>query len=262
MKIISKYSDYYDTALSLGIDESVVYIRKNKKVGFLTDEAYSRDSLFALDDVRRRSPNILNAIPSNIIKFYEDIQDFHINSSLNVSNGRLSCRFSLRSRYILFAGELVQMIFLEGSVGNGHNQTEVSECVYSYEQLIKCLSKYIDKRDINTYMKGNKRWSKASRESAFTNFFSIRKQGYEFFHHTLDAPIIELKKMSYIRNPCLKELNFARYYDAFTAFQNLSMFISGVLGGQSPKLVEIEDKYRIVSHGFDIKTSFRNRKEG
>ena len=57
-------------------------------------------------------------------------------------------------------------------------------------------------------------------------------------------------------NPKLKDLQFYKVFDAFTAFQELQMFISGVLGTGEKELIEIEDKYKIGQHGFD-KWSFR-----
>lgn len=55
----------------------------------------------------------------------------------------------------------------------------------------------------------------------------------------------------------LKKLGFAKAVDPYTAFQELSMWIGGVLGGTSPEMVKItDDKVLAESHGFD-KESFR-----
>ena len=52
----------------------------------------------------------------------------------------------------------------------------------------------------------------------------------------------------------LKQLGFAKALDPYTAFQELSMWIGGVLGGTSPEIVTIEeDKTLIENHGFDNK---------
>jgi len=56
----------------------------------------------------------------------------------------------------------------------------------------------------------------------------------------------------------LKQLDFARALDPYTAFQELSMWIGGVLGGTSPEIVTIkDDKTLIEGHGFDNRFSFR-----
>ncbi len=56
----------------------------------------------------------------------------------------------------------------------------------------------------------------------------------------------------------LKQIGFAKALDPYTAFQELSMWIGGVLGGTSPEIVTIkDDKTLIEGHGFDNKFSFR-----
>jgi hypothetical protein len=65
---------------------------------------------------------------------------------------------------------------------------------------------------------------------------------------------------SYLQiNPIgLKQLGFAKALDPYTAFQELSMWIGGVLGGTSPEIVTIkDDKVLIEGHGFDNRISFR-----
>lgn len=56
----------------------------------------------------------------------------------------------------------------------------------------------------------------------------------------------------------LKQIGFAKALDPYTAFQELSMWIGGILGGTSPEIVRItDDKVLIENHGFD-KHSFRS----
>lgn len=56
----------------------------------------------------------------------------------------------------------------------------------------------------------------------------------------------------------LKRFGFAKAVDPYTAFQELSMWIGGVLGGTSPEIVTIkDDKTLIEGHGFDNRFSFR-----
>lgn len=56
----------------------------------------------------------------------------------------------------------------------------------------------------------------------------------------------------------LKQIGFAKALDPYTAFQELSMWIGGVLGGTSPEIVRITDDIVLAeNHGFD-KHSFRS----
>jgi hypothetical protein len=62
-------------------------------------------------------------------------------------------------------------------------------------------------------------------------------------------------------NPLLKNYEFYKVFDAFQAFQEISMFMGGVLGRGEKEIVEVQDKYKITQHGFDYKWSFRKEPE-
>jgi hypothetical protein len=61
----------------------------------------------------------------------------------------------------------------------------------------------------------------------------------------------------FIINPLLKDYEFYKVYDSFRAFQEIQMFISGVLGIGEKDTIEISDKDKIEQHGYDKKWSFR-----
>ena len=54
----------------------------------------------------------------------------------------------------------------------------------------------------------------------------------------------------------LKEVEFFKKFDPWQAYQELSMYIGGVIAPESKPMIKIEDKYKIMEHGFD-KMSFR-----
>lgn len=57
-------------------------------------------------------------------------------------------------------------------------------------------------------------------------------------------------------NPCLKDAQFIRKMNPHTCFQELSMFIGGVMAhNDTPE--PVDNKYKIIAHGFDLKDSFR-----
>jgi hypothetical protein len=64
----------------------------------------------------------------------------------------------------------------------------------------------------------------------------------------------------FIINPILKDYEFYKIIDTFTAFQEISMFLGGVLGRGEKEIIEVDDKYKIKQHGFD-KWSFRKEPE-
>ena len=57
-------------------------------------------------------------------------------------------------------------------------------------------------------------------------------------------------------NPHYNDYEFYKVFDSFTAFQEIQMFMGGVLGSGEKEIVEVADKYKIGQHGFD-KWSFR-----
>lgn len=60
-----------------------------------------------------------------------------------------------------------------------------------------------------------------------------------------------------IINPRLKDWGFQSVKDPVTAFQEIYMYISGVLGVSVPKMVKITDKEMAKKRGHDDKYSFR-----
>jgi hypothetical protein len=138
--------------------------------------------------------------------------------------------------------------------------------VYSYDQLVDKLCKLSSKGDKIVLDKLNEcvyRYS--SKNNTYSDIvkkvlgLNVEHSKLLDIHHELNAPVILIRNRDYVLNPVLKDLSFARKYDSFTAYQDLEMFISGVMGGNSPMMITIEDKYRIQSHGFD-KYSFRKGK--
>lgn len=65
------------------------------------------------------------------------------------------------------------------------------------------------------------------------------------------------KDDAFIINPMLKDYEFYKAVDAFTAFTELQMYISGVLGTGEKEIIEISNENKIEQHGFDRKWSFR-----
>ena len=97
-----------------------------------------------------------------------------------------------------------------------------------------------------------------------------RKQSWLNFRFTIDdfrhyaSPIL-LLETEYVQdcgprltvNPVLKNYGFQRIMDPFTAFQEIQMFISGVLGSPEKETATISDVHRLEAAGFDKKWSFR-----
>ena len=84
--------------------------------------------------------------------------------------------------------------------------------------------------------------------------FSHHLSQYEQKYRGLHAP-------KFTVNPNLTAFRFFKYKDAFTTFQEIQSYLSGVLGSPEKELIEVSDRSKIIKSGFDLKTSFRNRKQ-
>jgi hypothetical protein len=65
------------------------------------------------------------------------------------------------------------------------------------------------------------------------------------------------KQVITVNGDGLKHLEFYKVKDAYTAFQEISMFVGGVLPAQGNEMVEISERDKIHKAGFDAK-SFRH----
>lgn len=64
-----------------------------------------------------------------------------------------------------------------------------------------------------------------------------------------------------INQDSLKDIGFAKAVDPYTAFQEISMWVGGVLPDDGPETIQIvDDVIKIQKHGFDHPTSFRRSK--
>jgi hypothetical protein len=74
-----------------------------------------------------------------------------------------------------------------------------------------------------------------------------------------EEPEYHYEEKEFLVNPfTLRKIGFQKALDPYTAFQELSMWIGGVLGGTSPETVTIkDDRVLIENHGFDNRFSFR-----
>jgi len=75
------------------------------------------------------------------------------------------------------------------------------------------------------------------------------------FYHK--SPVVLFIGEYRIVDPCLKDFHFNKVIDAYTAFQEIDMFLGGVLGDASDPPSPMTDRDKIVSHGMDLKWSFR-----
>lgn len=82
-----------------------------------------------------------------------------------------------------------------------------------------------------------------------------------FHEHQVPLFLIELSRDKYKENvihlnPNLKKLDFQKFKDPYTTYQDIFQYVSGVLNSRENYMVKVSDKVKAEKHGFD-KWSFR-----
>lgn len=122
---------------------------------------------------------------------------------------------------------------------------------------------------LNEYREKEEAWYEYSDDIGYSADIRL-KQFFDDWSTDSDALFVELGCPVWIirfyqdspnglLNPRLKDIGFERIKDAFTAFQEISMYLANILVEQK-EITTVDDKHRIEGHGFDIKRSFRHRK--
>ena len=254
MRIVSKFQDYYDSAQGMGIDETLVYVRKPAKIKLDKSDEDVLTSIMKLAPVYKNRFDDPCSSHTMIIGFCGEIFPC---MEINIPIGK-------RRKY--------------DTHGPEENIIETTY-IYSYDELIECLTRHKLKKQLYEVTVKDAMWGanrittqeffNLSEESRFENIFIENKA--PIFVAVKDKEIvvgtetncIGVKKPIYenrgvIINPSLKDLGFARMVDSFTAFQEVSMYLGGVIPKDGPEMVEISDKMMLQKKGFHDPTSFRS----
>jgi hypothetical protein len=155
-----------------------------------------------------------------------------------------------------FCGELFPVVKIEKL----DNNCGVIDCIYVYavEELLL--------KDFQTVKqsKSNLWYFPTYTQKSLKQFLTDGRKHDDslFLEHKTPIWVSDLvdEYPRFILNPKLESYQFYRIKDAFTTFQEISMYLSNVLLEQK-EIAAVEDKYRIEQHGFDSKTSFRKGKK-
>jgi hypothetical protein len=217
MRIFSNFHDYYDIGLSYGIDPKCVYNRKTEEI----------------------------ALPEELTKKVRNND-----RGLFTNNGK--GRSLLKSDIILFCGTAYPYIYMDNVLYPTHS-TDINRHIYSYEHFKEIC------RGFNLHIPKH-RYSMsflAGYENQYDRFFNkeISSELIVEIHKRVKSPVISVKDST--KDAMLRNIEFASVIDPYTAFQELSMFLTNVIGIQENPIVEVSNKTKIDKHGFD-KQSFRH----
>jgi hypothetical protein len=220
VKIVSRFKDYYDGAMGYGIDKSLVYVRHTETK-------------------------------------CEEIKRFHEIDDCSRSNHDSERRFII----IGFCGKLIPMI---------KTVTNIKERIYPHKK-IKKIKFFQGNNCLNMYLNSKERQSSWSRERLENSFNSVMKQGLErlFVEHNVPIFAIEYchEDQQYCKydesiitlNPELTDYKFENIYQPYEAFQEIAMYMGGVLPKKDSSMVEVSEACKVQMKGFD---SWSFRKKG
>lgn len=243
MYIISKFKDYYDSAVGMGIDKSIVY---NRNMVEYTVSGYNNTKII--------DPKLCNSFP-----FFNDYTRYEIKNNTY---------FDISIGIILFCGKSYPYFKIERSLNCKTTCSDeyfklfgTNDSLYIYD--IDTFLKYIDIYDYK--FKGFSYTSPVQRLKE--NFKMASEYDPSDLHFKYKSPIILLynekyytRKMCMTVNPKLKSLRFASQIHPYTAFQEIQMYISGVISNtEFPGETEMSELDKVNQHGFDKKYSFRTR---
>jgi len=249
MRIYSKYHDYYDTAIGYGIDPIITYERNVKVHKWESD--VGREVIEHIPDIEEMLGGLRCMRPAY------GRENFDLSNILA----------------IIFCGEIHMCVEITKHYPSPSTKPDRVYYCYDVDGIAQAHKNH--KQKFETKSKKYTFWkhNQLDRENSirfFNEFNKSRSDRIIDLNFNVDSPIIVIKKIEDLEdkkldelksgaiylNHCLKDVEFYKVYDAFTAFQELSMFVGGVMGGKVPKTVEISDSDRIAMHGYD-KWSFR-----
>jgi hypothetical protein len=240
MHIVSKRKDYYDGVIgTVGVDKTIVYVRETT----------------VFDDARDFPQEFRST------QAYGDYNPFHDPNHYEMKRmGKLKnvLKYQRYGSFIVgFCGKLYigwKLHFEKKQLEFPFNSVLQTYITYDFDEL----QKYVNVKGYRHNMADSVDYiQKYNAIELFRKFNApvfVYDGDYDRLYMAND------RKSAFVVNPLLKEYDFFRVFDTFIAFQELSMFLGGVLGKGEKEIIEVQDKYKIAQHGFD-KYSFRKDKE-
>jgi len=263
MRIISKTRDYYDTALGYGIDPNVVYTRAPEN--FNAAGGYRK----GIDVVRVFINTFMeNTDIKRLFKRIPQVRGWNNDDAL-YHGGFI----------VLFCGKLYPVLMINEPIkvqsehsGRMVDGTRIVHC-YDAETVHALIEKHSTKKYLADYDGTESFKYSFMRPHLHRNIVDAlfadtqhNEKALLELHIVKKIPVFKIVDGQFsdmhevTENPVLKDIQFYKKFNAFMAFQELSMFISGVLGGNSPVMVEVSNETKIHKAGFN-KQSFRTRKK-
>jgi hypothetical protein len=261
MKIISNFSDYYDSIQKYHDDSGILYFRKEisltKELPQLANQIIDRYSKFF--KITRPTKH------SGSYPYYSTGWRFKDNRNNRISvdwvRGNNSYQHYQVKYLIIFCGKLYPIVRFK-------TISPDPACVANYLYLYTAneFFEFIDKQDIQL--------NTSSDKTVIDTFFSVSGSEHDvdfLIENKItnivlkvkeDAPTIfqdSYKTYEVLLNPKLSDYSFYKVLDAYSCYQELDMWLSSRLAYPQNIMIEVDDKSKVEKHGFDTKYGFRTR---
>ena len=238
MLILSKFHDYYDTAMGAGIDKTIVFNRSEEEINISHDKTR------------------FNFIDINVQRIYESAYERY--GYMNKTYPDVYYEpFIIGFCGKTYVGYRVDTYTNNPNICTGPEKT--SKYLYGDEAHKFVLSKYNHKKNKEVRHYVNDLFTKYHNKKNYSDIFIDNKiPMFVLDDIRISGWLNDAKAYAttIVLNPMLKNYSFVKMFDPYTAFQEIQMYISGVLGTGGKELIQIEEKYRQAQAGMD-KTSFR-----
>lgn len=244
MRIISKFRDFYDSALAHGADMGLVYARET------VERQGALDALGETLDLRT-APR-------------DDSHD----GTRRWGGWDTGMQDAVMPCVLLFCGKAYPFFHRGRLRGPGEGLWNAEGVHTMAAEVLRddFLNRYMNaKRSYSDYM-GRRPFVRSQVEGFLAGVVDEVRAGE--IHHAHNCPVILYRAGTRygegmvvghgdtILNPCLRELGFFKVKDPFAAFQEISMYLGGVLRAGENPMVAISDKDKVAKHGMD-EWSFR-----
>lgn len=237
MKIISKFKDYYDIGSSYGVDDSIVYVR-NKEVVASKERISPRDVM--------------------------DILNIQTDSAWRFGKWGIYARSGYNIIVVGFCGVLYPAVMIRNKKTTAKYSIDLYDFFFDWDDNIEELITYneYDSRLIER-LRVALNTKPVYDDEMFhyynTPIFIIPESGLKLLNMWGLEPVTPARGSDInqiVKNPCLRDIQFFKKVDPYSAYQEVMGYVSGVLASNQCDTDGISDICRRDSKGFD-KWSFK-----
>lgn len=243
MKIISKFSDYYDSGIAYGVDEKLRFTRKS----FIVDDVISIEA-YSIINSDEKGKALRAVLYFKLLGFCGQIYPLvHIVLEKRIRENKKETYIPLKEAFT-YDIESVKR-FIDTHVREAPKNTKKHQCISGY----RAGSSWKSNLQIKAFF--DKKFLRA--EALFFKYNVPYFLAETFTEKHTNGYYYSKNKNTLL--PILKALKFSQVKTAIEAFQEISMFL-GSLHTNENDTVKIGDKYLAQAKGFDC-YSFKKEPE-